>query len=215
MSVLFVALLFVFIYIPMDIAEPISLYAFSFSALMVVMLFVVKAERESIALGAFLGISSALSSWAITIVAAPSPWMEASAFGFTALFIGYVIYTIVMRIIHERAVSIHTVAAALSAYLLLGILWAMFYTAFAAISPGAYTSTTDLILQNSAGVDLFPSLLYFSFTTLTTLGFGDIYPATMAAFAYGDRSHHRPDLSGGVGGIVGQCASSAASRAGA
>lgn len=60
--------------------------------------------------------------------------------------------------------------AALDVYLLLGVIFAVFYTqvAFAHLSVFAPA-------QDPAGAS---SLYYFSFVTLTTVGFGDIVPAT-------------------------------------
>lgn len=62
----------------------------------------------------------------------------------------------------------NVVFAALSVYLLLGVIFAVFYTQVAALDPAAFTPE-----QTAAD----SSLYYFSFITLTTVGFGDIVPA--------------------------------------
>jgi hypothetical protein len=59
--------------------------------------------------------------------------------------------------------------AAVCGYLLLGILWTGLYSVVEVIRPGA------LVTVDHAPIDL-GERLYFSFTTLTTIGFGDILP---------------------------------------
>jgi len=59
--------------------------------------------------------------------------------------------------------------AALSAYLLAGIFFGLFYWVLEQIEPGTFTG---------AGVSTRMSALYFSFVTLATVGYGDIVPRT-------------------------------------
>jgi voltage-gated potassium channel Kch len=64
--------------------------------------------------------------------------------------------------------------AALSAYLLVGLFMGVLFTAIAARSPGAF-----LVLGTAPSPGTFDlgTGVYFSFVTLTTLGYGDIVPA--------------------------------------
>jgi hypothetical protein len=66
-------------------------------------------------------------------------------------------------------------------YLLLGVIWAVAYTMLEMISPGSFGGFTPL---EGRGWD--SEWLYFSFVTMTTLGYGDILPisATARALAY-------------------------------
>ena len=57
--------------------------------------------------------------------------------------------------------------AALSAYLLAGIYFGLFYWVLEQVSPGTFTASVNFS-QTSA--------IYFSFVTLATLGYGDITP---------------------------------------
>ena len=59
-------------------------------------------------------------------------------------------------------------------YLLLGVLWAVAYQLLARLSPGAFAGPTD------AGGEL-AEWAYFSFVTLTTVGYGDITPVALGA----------------------------------
>jgi len=55
-------------------------------------------------------------------------------------------------------------------YLLLGLLWAVWYDSIEVLQPGSFGVSAQ------KGEASLPQLAYFSFTTLTTLGFGDIVP---------------------------------------
>jgi len=59
--------------------------------------------------------------------------------------------------------------AALSAYLLAGIFFGLFYWALEQHGPGTFTAPGDFSRM---------SAIYFSFVTLATLGYGDIVPRT-------------------------------------
>jgi hypothetical protein len=62
--------------------------------------------------------------------------------------------------------------AALSAYLLAGIFFGLFYWVLDQVRPGTFAATGDFSRM---------SAIYFSFVTLATLGYGDIVPRTDVA----------------------------------
>ena len=62
--------------------------------------------------------------------------------------------------------------AALSAYLLAGLFFGLFYWVLAQIVPGSFATAGDFSRM---------SAFYFSFVTLATLGYGDIVPRTDVA----------------------------------
>lgn len=74
----------------------------------------------------------------------------------------------------------HPVYGGITAYLLLGITFALIYSLINEVDPGAFHVHDSL--QRDA---LLPwgDLLYFSFTTLTTLGYGDVTPLNSFARA--------------------------------
>jgi hypothetical protein len=72
---------------------------------------------------------------------------------------------VVRRVLAKRTVTIQSIYGALSAYIIIGL---MFASSFAAVD---HLSTTDFFANNEpANTQTFQ---YFSFTTLTTLGYGD------------------------------------------
>jgi voltage-gated potassium channel len=79
---------------------------------------------------------------------------------------------ILVRIARHPTVNLETILGALSAYLLIGLVFSGVYRAVQAI-------TDDAFFTQSNRPDPL-DFLYFSFTTLTTTGFGDLTPATDA-----------------------------------
>ena len=102
----------------------------------------------------------------------------------TTLFMGTVIMLILGGIFNHGHVTLNTICAALSVYLLLAVVWAMLYGLVDLIEPGSFAYNTtiggdDPSMQFGGGRSVIP--LYFSLVTLTTLGYGDIVPVSPAA----------------------------------
>ena len=98
---------------------------------------------------------------------------------FRLLFLGYVFGVIVWRVLRDRVVTFDTVAGAACAYFLLGLLWGDLFLLVERWRPGSFAIPTGWLV--GPGRDLRAALMYFSFSTLTTLGYGDIHPTDPAA----------------------------------
>lgn len=75
-------------------------------------------------------------------------------------------------------ITIDTIYQSISVYLLLGVAWAFAYISLELIFPGSFTIGIDMDVQKDLNLFRF---LYFSFVTMTTLGYGDITPVTAPA----------------------------------
>ena len=80
------------------------------------------------------------------------------------------------QIVLSNEVSVNRLVGAISLYLLLGVLWAAAYAALELISAGSFEGGV-VTGPNGWGSDW----LYFSFVTMTTLGYGDITPISPLA----------------------------------
>jgi voltage-gated potassium channel Kch len=111
----------------------------------------------------------------IGLVSATGVWIsdvsksDGILFILNALLVGAAPVVIAAALIRRRVVDVHTVMGALCIYVLLGMLWAF---AFGAI--GAFDSGPFFAQQSTANV---ADYLYFSFVTLTTVGYGDLTAA--------------------------------------
>jgi hypothetical protein len=70
-------------------------------------------------------------------------------------------------------VTMQRVLGAIAAYLLFGLTWAVLYGLLAQVLPGAFSHTAAGAVYSA---DDRASITYFSFVTLTTVGYGDITP---------------------------------------
>jgi hypothetical protein len=71
-------------------------------------------------------------------------------------------------------VTAHRLQGGIAAYLLLGLLWAAAYALVETLRPGSFSGAIGVAAGHRAW-------LYFSFVTLTTVGYGDILPVDPAA----------------------------------
>jgi hypothetical protein len=107
-----------------------------------------------------------------------TPILEWVGLIFPFAFYAYATRIVGASVFRSREVTADTLAGAACVYMLLGILWWYLYTAAAWIEPasfagGAWMETGDTARQGT--------LLYFSYVTLTTLGYGDLTPVTAQA----------------------------------
>ena len=94
------------------------------------------------------------------------------------LFIAFVILRLLHFILTAPRVDSEVLCAAVAIYLLLGLMWAFAYALVAKLIPNSFAfSAANESQQSMIG---FPSL-YFSFCTLTTVGYGDIVPKSNVA----------------------------------
>ena len=99
-------------------------------------------------------------------------------------FLAFIVFlgtVIAYEIIREDRVGIDTVLGGVTIYMLMGMGWAFAYSAVEHLSPGSFSTEVPLQDLRPTFDFLFPELLYFSFVTLTTLGYGDIAPIHPAA----------------------------------
>lgn len=95
------------------------------------------------------------------------------------LFVAYVIWHLTRAILRQGdAVTLDTIAGAACVYMLLGVLWANAYMLLEHLRPGSFVLPDDWRLP---GDQIGPALMFFSYVTLTTVGYGDIRTAGPAA----------------------------------
>ena len=91
---------------------------------------------------------------------------------------------IITSLYRQEQVTQETITGGIDAYLLMGIIFMLFHQAIAITDPSAYTLHGLPMNEFAVPIDQLhgiSTMLYFSFTTLTTLGYGDIAPASNIA----------------------------------
>jgi amino acid transporter len=98
------------------------------------------------------------------------------------LFILFVTLSELRSVLKQREITGETICMAVSVYLLLGFTWAFLYAVMFQLHPESFGGLE--VAKPGHPIQLlhiFPILGYFSLTTLSTIGFGDITPVTLQA----------------------------------
>jgi hypothetical protein len=100
-----------------------------------------------------------------------APWGLSPGSALSAVFAGYATWRLFMGVMRSRRVTGDVLAGALAAYVLAGISFALAYQVIDTRWPGSFATADG---QPAA----IPGLLYYSFVTLMTIGFGDVVPVS-------------------------------------
>jgi voltage-gated potassium channel len=83
---------------------------------------------------------------------------------------------IVSSLFHSRSMTFDSIYGAVCGYLFLGLAWAMSCSMIEAVQPGSYQMSQSL--QTEGDHPPQQVLTYYSFVTLTTVGYGDVTPVS-------------------------------------
>lgn len=147
-----------------------------FTVLALAALVAVAEKRSSVAVGALLVIPALLLYWLFE----GSQQLQLLAEILFILFLVYVTGSLVRHSLRAKWITGEILFAVACAYLLVALIWAMSFGVTESLTPGAFAFPEGAVGagEDPAGRGLFT---YFSFVTLTTLGYGDIAPASDAA----------------------------------
>lgn len=116
---------------------------------------------------ALVTVAVDLGSWVVPV---PQPLVQATGLAALLLLLAVVLF----HTLRDGPITLHRVQGGVAAYLLLGVAWAQAYALLALLRPGAFSGA-------AAAADGPRAFLYFSFVTLTTVGYGDVLPVHPAA----------------------------------
>src|SRR6266576_2034751 len=93
------------------------------------------------------------------------------------VLIAFVVANLLRFVLRAPSVNVEVLCASISAFLMLGLLWTVAYWLVDQLDPGAFAFNTNEGRQTISGFNAF----YFSFVTLSTVGYGDITPVSKVA----------------------------------
>lgn len=96
---------------------------------------------------------------------------------FSLVFMISIVCCMLYNILFTRCVSREIILSSICIYLLLGILWSNIYIMIVLVDPGSFTYSA----ASSDYTRIMLHSMYFSFVTITTLGYGDIQPLSSPA----------------------------------
>jgi hypothetical protein len=142
-----------------------------FSLILVSGILTVSDDRRLLFIGLIPLTIALVTRWASLLVARVELQSISSLFGM--LTFGYVTILVFSSLFKAKEVTSIVIWQAISVYLLIGLTWASLFTFVEIMAPGS--------LNDSAGTGgplSYSAIVYYSFVTLATLGYGDIVPTT-------------------------------------
>jgi len=116
-------------------------------------------------------------------VVAPSPLFEAISMLCMVAILFLIIGAGLRVLFRPMVVTGNTISASLCAYLLLAMVWAYLYALVDLFVPGSFAYSLDDSFRMTIADGQAVYAAYFSYVTITTLGYGDILPVTPPAMA--------------------------------
>jgi hypothetical protein len=137
----------------------------------------VKQHRAMFVLAVLLAVPGLITEF-LRAEAAPDSGLHLLADGLVISLFFLVCACIVIDLFTDHEVDLGSISAALCIYLLIGLGFAFVYDAVVRLDPGALTGVSLDAGSERGGIS---GLIYFSFVTITTLGYGDVTPLTQNA----------------------------------
>jgi len=133
-------------------------------------------NKISLTVAVLFGVPTLAARWLHYVLYRPELYI-ASLIGATAFFV-YNAILVIWFVMRQRHVTAGTIYGALTGYLLLGMSWGAAFLLLEALHPGSFNLPEAL---TPASAHLVVDMISFSFITLTTVGYGEINPATPGA----------------------------------
>jgi Ion channel len=131
----------------------------------------VGARRRTLVLAIVLVLPAVLLNWAHHFW--PERWLLVGLFAARMVFVTFVVAHLLGFILRAPRVNPEVLCAGIATYLLLGLLWTFAYVIVEEMAPGSFAFNVP---ADAAQPTPPFTMFYFSFITLTTVGYGDITP---------------------------------------
>lgn len=151
---------------------------FIFTCIMVFATYAVSFRPRTMWIVMLIGIPWLIISWVDVFSPIQNKLVLVCWYLLMSTFFVYVSAVIMAHILRSKVVTVHTISGAICVYIFIGLLFFILHGTVETVMPGSYTYGTL-----PPGVDHlnWSAMLYYSFITLTTLGYGDISPLTSPA----------------------------------
>jgi hypothetical protein len=131
-----------------------------------------------------IGLAAVAFTLQILLYVAPGRLLLVLRVASMMLFLAVVSGAVLYKVLRKGRVTAHRVGGAIAVYLMLGLIWASAYSLVFIHDPASFDlgppieATDELSEIQTKGTG---RLVYFSFVTMTTLGYGDVTPKSYAA----------------------------------
>ena len=143
-------------------------------------IYAVSRRRKILAAALVLAVPALVTNWSTYFVKSTN--LAATGHAFYAAFFTLTAIVILAAVLRAGHITLDVLLGALCAYFVLGMVFAYVFACLELSHPGSFTTASGQSIDaGGPGVSDESSLIYFSFCTLTTLGYGDIVAVTKPA----------------------------------
>jgi len=146
-------------------------------------LYLIAYRFHELLIGIALVVPTLVMNWWSGLL--PPHWTVFTASGLYIIFLCYIGFFICRFLFETEEISMDMVFATLCLYMYIGLIWMFIYVIGEVSRPGSFSFPTELPADPKGYVNsLLNNFSYFSFVTLSTLGYGDVTPLTRFARAW-------------------------------
>ena len=183
---LLISLVFILLIVPVIEQRPFAtgLLRLGLTAVLVSAAIATKRRKAILVLGLCVAFVAAPVSWATMFVEQPALFLFSCVL--EGVFFATMAVLILITVVRRHLATVHSIFGAISAYLLLGLAWAVVYWGIdhvdsSALQLSSRRASAVVIGETTTEVSEFSQFVYFSFVTMSTLGYGEITPQSPVA----------------------------------
>ncbi len=189
-QILLMTLLLLAVFFPIAEGDLVGegVFALLYCLILLAGIFALSQKRRPFTLAMVLGIPGLVVLWVAYGIGRTSVSFEAVLLvareTLHLAFLAVLVWYILKDILLAGKVTFDKLAGAACVYILLGTIWTLIYILLFHFEPSAFAGPLLAELPAASADphhEVFAALLYYSFVTLTTLGYGDITPVSSAA----------------------------------
>ena len=141
------------------------------TAILLSWIYAVSEDLVTLIFALLTGLPALLTNWSFQLLKTPSFLLIHHICA--GLFFAVATIIIIRHLVNQKEITIDLIWGAVCGYFLLGFMWGDIFSLLETLQPGSFN-----LGEVVPDID---SLIYFSFVTLATLGYGDIVPLTKQA----------------------------------
>lgn len=141
--------------------------------------YAIATNRKAFRATVVLAVLAALAGWTAEFVA--YPLLARLESGLAAAFFAWTVLLLLQHVLGEAPVTLDKLFGAICIYLLMGLAWAGIFALIHEIDPASFAMSDAVRSQLKGSHEAHSIFLYYSFVTLTTVGYGDISPVSLGA----------------------------------
>lgn len=182
LPILFLALVIILFVVPVagNLPYASELLRFGLTVVLISGAIIARHRRVLFAAGLITIVIATPLSWAAMFVEHPAIFITSCVVN-CGIFVAMAVL-ILIAVVRKHVATVSSIFGAISSYLLLGLAWAVLYWGIEHASDGAFTVARPGAATTLDGatdqVEELSQFIYFSFVTMSTLGYGDITPQT-------------------------------------